>query len=124
MRKISAALLALTLTVTLFIPFSSAFASGGWDYVGHSTFREYTGVAESTGGDFMFVLNAGPSGWYHLWEDDPAVNDYVGKKYLSHGESAIFRNIGGFVDGSNDEAEFFVKKHHNQNTKSYMIFFD
>ncbi|CDQ40823.1 MULTISPECIES: hypothetical protein [Virgibacillus] len=117
----------LTVATILFASLSSVQAKSqltGWDYVGYSIFFNTTGIAESTGGDFKYCLDAGPSGWYKLWEDDPVGDDFVGERYLSHGECAIFRNIGGFVDGSNNEAEFYVQKIHSTNVKSYMIFYD
>lgn len=112
MKQVAAILIAFATIFFASLSLISAKSNvtGTWDYIGSSIFFNTTGIAESTGGDFKYCLTAGPSGWYKLWEDDPVGDDFVGERYLSHDECAIFRNIGGYVDGSNNEAEFYVKK--------------
>lgn len=131
---------ALALTMALSIPFSTAFASesvsnedvtsenvatqgvttngvvsplgaGEWDYLGSSTFTTSSAIAHSSGGDFLVCLNSGPSGYYNLYEYDPNnADDRVGYVYLTPGDCGAFRSIGGFVDGDNKKAEFYVYK--------------
>jgi hypothetical protein len=46
-----------------------------------------------------------------LYEYDPDnADDRVGYVYLYSGACGAFRNIGGFVDGDNKRAEFYVYK--------------
>nr|MBC9205098.1 hypothetical protein [Paenibacillus sp. PL91] len=94
------------------IPFSTvSAASSGWDYLGSSTFTYSSAIAKSTGGDFLVCLASGPSGYYNLYEDDPDnPDDRVGYVYLYAGACGAFRSIGGFVDGDNKRAEFYVYK--------------
>ncbi|WP_409162444.1 hypothetical protein [Paenibacillus sp. KR2-11] len=121
----------LALTCMLALPISTAFAAdtavvastvpkaeavpagaGEWDYLGSSTFTTGSAVAKSSGGDFLVCLESGPTGYYNLFEDDPAGNadERVGYVHLSAGDCGAFRSIGGFVDGDNKKAEFYVYK--------------
>lgn len=47
---------------------------------------------------------------YHLYEYDPCDgnDDYVGYADIMNGECKTFTNIGKFVDGDNNKAEFYV----------------
>ncbi|AEI41011.1 hypothetical protein [Paenibacillus mucilaginosus] len=122
--------LSLALACVLALPYGSAMAAesaaiptveksqaapagaGEWDYVGSSTFTYSSAVAKSAGGDFLVCLESGPSGYYNLYEDDPDGNadERVGYVYLYAGACGAFRSIGGFVDGDNNRAEFYVYK--------------
>ncbi|WP_437978308.1 hypothetical protein WMF11_17825 [Sorangium sp. So ce295] len=102
----------LVSAVALVMTSSTASAgSGEWDYVGSSSFSYTSAVVKSAGGDFMICLESGPSGYYSLYEDDSSnADEYVGYVYLRPGACGAFRGIGGFVDGDNDRAEFYVYK--------------
>jgi ATP-dependent protease Clp ATPase subunit len=56
--------LALSLALTLSIPFANAFASdhGHWNYVGSDKFKSRSKIIKSGGGDFKFCLISGPGG--------------------------------------------------------------
>lgn len=112
--------------VTAFLlPFSSVNAGAGeWDSRGtynadnwsssHEAFA--TPAVDSGGGAFKFCVSDQPVGgdWYRLWENDPGSrnDDYVGRKWLHHGECFTVRDIGRFVDGNNKKAEFYVVVDH------------
>ncbi|MGM0884594.1 MAG: hypothetical protein ACQEXQ_26600 [Bacillota bacterium] len=120
----------LFISIICVIPFSSANAAsedtvapttvnaeitpmgaGEWDYLGSSTFVNSSAIAKSSGGDFLVCLESGPSGYYNLYEYDPDnADDKVGYVYLYPGACGAFRSIGGFVDGDNQRAEFYVYK--------------
>jgi hypothetical protein len=129
-KKIGLSLVALAFA--LVIPFSSAYAGGGeWDrYPGNypygyklyynSSYGYYnTAAVCSHGGDFMIEVygSNADDGVYELMESDPGPgnDDFVGQVYLFPGDGSgtrddyAFRNIGGYVDGSNGCAEFYVK---------------
>lgn len=95
--------------------------AGEWDYLGArstSSKENPSNYVHSGGGDFKFRVSYGPSGgaWYQLREYDPGSNrdDIVADKngyslfYLYPGDTLIYRGIGGFVDGDNKKAEFYV----------------
>ncbi|MBM7551633.1 hypothetical protein [Thalassobacillus pellis] len=118
MKKIGMSIVAFAFAMT--IPFSSAEASGNgiWDFVGagglwyNSSYGFYnTWAHNSWGGDFMIKTGSDtPNAKYKLWESDPGSNndDYVGAVFLAPGDEYPFRNINRFVDGSNNQAEFYV----------------
>jgi hypothetical protein len=108
-------------------------ASSGWDKIrsgevayGYSYERPYDNSGllnkyysvESTGGDFSVLIDpqTGVHGtiYVKLWEEDEEGNapEYVGLRKVS-GTSGLVRarwdNIGGYVDGSNDRAEFYIE---------------
>ncbi|TCW41679.1 hypothetical protein EDC32_1011346 [Laceyella sacchari] len=90
---------------------ASTYGPGEWDYVGSSTFTYSSAYAYSGGGDFMVCLASGPSTTYYLYEYDPNnADEFVGYVYLSAGQCGVFRGIGGYVDGDNKKAEFYVEK--------------
>ncbi len=112
----------LTFLLVFSVPLSTALAADGenvispmgageWDYLGSSTFVTTSAQAKSAGGDFLICLESGPSGYYNLYEYDPDnADDRVGYVYLYPGACGAFRSIGGFVDGDNKRAEFYVYK--------------
>lgn len=120
----------LGLLLAAVIPFQSVSA-GSWDYVGfevpkyNSTLKKYkTDIVHSTGGDFQIcVANWGNAVTYSLWEYDAGSgnDDYVNSVTLKNGQCYAFRSIGGFVDGANKKAEFYVTTNDN---KSQITFFD
>jgi len=106
--------------VTLIRAKSDLFApmgAGEWDYLGQRSTvssQNPTNYVHSGGGDFKFQVVSGPRGgaWYQLREYDPGSNaDEVvtGHEFLLYpGDTLIFRGIGGYVDGDNKKAEFYV----------------
>ncbi|MCX5095850.1 hypothetical protein OOK36_45000 [Streptomyces sp. NBC_00365] len=92
-------------------------AAAGWDFVGRGTFfatgnGDYkTSAVRSTGGDFQGCIGPifGSGDRYELWEwDSENTDDYVGSVRLNSDGCAVFRSIGGFVDGSDGTAEFYL----------------
>ncbi|WP_221568674.1 hypothetical protein [Alkalihalobacillus sp. TS-13] len=59
---------------------------------------------------------------YELWEYDPGSNndDFVG---FTTDTGHTFRNIGKFVDGSNNRAEFYARKYVGHGSDS-VYFYD
>lgn len=95
--------------------------AGTWDTVAWEDGYFYTGVeytfskvVPSGGGDFAleFIRNDGGGQFrVELWEtdDNGQTGTYVRYANTNSDGMAIFRDIGGSVDGSNNQAEFFVK---------------
>lgn len=101
---LGASLMAMPLT-------ASAEEAGTWDYVGHSVFKSQSVVVYSNGGDFRACLAAGYnwSGYLTLWEYDAEnADEKVSNQYITPSSCAVWRGIGGFVDGA--QAEFYVTK--------------
>ncbi|MFC7395401.1 hypothetical protein [Scopulibacillus cellulosilyticus] len=102
------------------------YGSGDWDYQGSDVFTHQSRNFKSGGGDFKVCLNkSSKEGNYRLMEEDPFNPDdwvvyddnpynYTGdvsfpEDFDSHG-CVIYRNIGKYVDGSDHQAEFYLKK--------------
>ncbi|MGW3718464.1 hypothetical protein ACWD8L_15250 [Streptomyces sp. NPDC005133] len=100
---------------TFLLSATPAQASSGWDYVGTTAFpadgQDYSrsGQALSTGGDVQFCISTGSSKFYDydLWEYDPS-NDDDFVTSVSGAGCWIVRGIGGYVDGDNNRAEFYI----------------
>ncbi|MCK6258967.1 hypothetical protein LCY76_20560 [Fictibacillus sp. KIGAM418] len=87
--------------------------SGSWDYIGWDTFTKESEIFRSGGGDFKYCRDKYDSGTdvIELWEYDPeSYNDYVGSRSVAPGDCEVFNSIGGFTDGTDGQAEFFLKK--------------
>jgi hypothetical protein len=128
MKKIFGSLLIalLLFTFPFFATAMSTFGSGSWDYVGYDVFTTQSDPPfKSGGGDFKVCLkNDSKVGTYTLWEeDDFDIDQKVSVKYtdpyfpydfIASGPSGykcyIYRSIGEWVDGSNNQAEFYLKK--------------
>ncbi|GAA5000238.1 hypothetical protein GCM10023317_32030 [Actinopolymorpha pittospori] len=96
--------------------------AGEWDYLGPDDFTKQSRTFQSGGGDFMICLDAhSQHGSYILWEEDPfnpddqvRLNDGLlnlldfPRDFDSSGCYA-FRGISNYVDGANDQAEFYVQ---------------
>lgn len=89
-------LLALSLILSLCLPFSGAFASkhGKWNYVGESKFKHESSRIKSGGGDFKACLVSGPAGYYSLYMDKSFMKDInTGAQKLSKGKCITYKNI-------------------------------
>jgi hypothetical protein len=128
--KKSKILSTLALSTALLIP-STAFAQGytagnevispqatGWqqvgiDYIVLSSSMQ-SDIIYSGGGDFRadFYQYQGNLS-VELWENDPEGNQLVRSARTVYGHygnnSLVWTNIGSFVDGTNNKAEFFLK---------------
>ncbi|WP_028776605.1 hypothetical protein [Shimazuella kribbensis] len=113
--------LTLVLTLTLCLPFTSAFANGKWEAVGEDKFKVRSKIIKSGGGDFKICLVSGPSGYYTLYEDDSFKDDEIGTKTLSKGKCAVFRNINRYLEGN--RAELYLKKNPNSGI-AHVKFYD
>jgi hypothetical protein len=121
-KRIGTALAAATAVVCLAAPAASAvegpqLGPGEWDYLGSSalqvtgTYNYFTtNHVKSGGGDFAICLeDATSAGIFTVMEYDPDnADDKVREVYLSEGACSILRDIGGYVDGDNNRAEFYV----------------
>ncbi len=121
-KRIGTALAAATAVVCLAAPAASAvegpqLGPGEWDYLGSRALQVTnipnqfsTGYVESGGGDFAICLEDSTSaGIFRVMEYDPGnADEEVREVYLSEGACSILRDIGGYVDGDNNRAEFYV----------------
>lgn len=114
-----AAVLGTAVTATVLAAPSATAGPGEWDFLGQYALYESsqpgvyrTLTAKSGGGDLRVCLLDGPS-WtarYSLWEYDPNnADDHVMDFYLDEGRCVVFRSIGGYVDGDNNRAEFYIR---------------
>jgi hypothetical protein len=123
----------LFLTLVFVLPVSLVSAGAGeWDPVGsdHLTYRGTsngtdiygTDSVNSGGGDFKVCISSGsPSNYYTLVEYDPSnADDIVSAKWISSGGCAVWSSIGGYVDGDNNKAEFYV----TASKAAYAYFYD
>ncbi|WP_156183375.1 hypothetical protein [Rossellomorea marisflavi] len=87
--------------------------------------KKYT--VNSTGGDFSVLIDpqTGVHGtvYVQLWEhDETNSDDYVGQRTVS-GTSGLVRarwnDIGGYKDGDNNKAEFYIKISGSNNKIEY-----
>ncbi|MGP4111497.1 hypothetical protein ACTWP5_11330 [Streptomyces sp. 4N509B] len=88
---------------------------GAWDHVGTKPFingitYDYTEPVHSAGGDFRACVTT--SGYYRLREDDTDLDDLVHYdfEYFPAGACRDYLSIGGWVDGSNNRAEFYLER--------------
>ncbi|SDW31669.1 hypothetical protein SAMN05444487_102232 [Marininema mesophilum] len=121
-KKISAMIAVGAVAASLLMP-SASFADGfnaqGWDYVGKSTFTTQSSTVQSSGGNFQFCFSQTSTivpGTYWLWEDDGDDHQLAGEVTISAGTHpcAVFYGIGGYVDGSNNKAEFLLMKNNSK----------
>ncbi|MGP4111498.1 hypothetical protein ACTWP5_11335 [Streptomyces sp. 4N509B] len=100
-------------------PLTAEFIAAGpgeWDLVAESGFVQTSGYsitkqALSAGGDFLFCVTEG--GHHRLREADTNGDDFVDtsfRSYLQPGGCELYENIGSYVDGSNNRAEFYVER--------------
>lgn len=97
--------------------------AGSWDYKGSDVFTKESRIFKSGGGSFKICISKNsPAGTYWLVEEDsfnpddwvlPPLTYYGGgfpsgdfNKYGCY----VYKNIGGFVDGRDNQAEFKVTK--------------
>ncbi|MGF7535080.1 hypothetical protein AAGG74_15525 [Bacillus mexicanus] len=95
------------------IPFIKPAGSGEWDFIGEEKWTRKSSVVYSGGGDLYIEFKGGKNitGNYSLWEDDPNFDDVVSTNFNipKPGMAVIFRDIGGWVDGDNKKAEFYLR---------------
>ncbi|MFT9850089.1 hypothetical protein [Aneurinibacillus sp. REN35] len=99
-----------------------ALGAGSWDYVGSDVFTKESRVFKSGGGDFKICISKDSRpGTYWLNEDDPIEDDWVLPPLQYYGGGFpngdfdskgcyVYRDIGGFVDGRDNQAEFKLTK--------------
>lgn len=117
LRKIALAVLA---TSALMASAGTSHAAAGWQYVGGSNLSKWDVQTTywfsnhyfySGGGDFQVCVAHHNDSWTHgytLWEQDSSDMKRVATKYGQQGDCFIFRDIGAYVDGDNNKAEFRV----------------
>ncbi|MEV5113117.1 MULTISPECIES: hypothetical protein [Peribacillus] len=103
----------------------SSFASGDGNFnkiltdldgkcgVNYGLLRPGSYTANSTGGDFQVKFNSPRAAEYKLYlhEYDPGDNadEHVpGYRNITNSGAAIWRDLGKYVDGDNNRAEFYV----------------
>lgn len=124
------------LVVSLLVTPSSSLAytlagAGEWDIIGSDEFTNQSEIFESGGGAFKICLSKkSKSGYYELYEEDPYNRDDVvydnGVKglYYKTAQSKdfdskgchVFKNINKYVDGTNNQAEFYLRKYSGGNS--------
>ncbi|MFB5661922.1 hypothetical protein [Alteribacillus sp. HJP-4] len=121
MKKKFGIVLAAFVLFAVFVPLTVSAevrptGAGEWDYVGSSDFKNrdvdlglwFTNYVHSGGGNFMACVD--PTKRQHsyaLWEYDPSASKKVAAK-TSNGGCLTFNNIGSYVDGANNKAEFML----------------
>ncbi|MBH5320270.1 hypothetical protein I6N90_20990 [Paenibacillus sp. GSMTC-2017] len=116
----------MLLVFILMIPLSTASAVGNspatpqagdgvWNWIGEDqltrlgpNFYVSAPTVNSTGGDFRVCSTVHDI--YTLYEADSVPNppDYVKRVATGSDKCAVWRGIGGFVDGDNRKAEFYI----------------
>ncbi|GAA3121581.1 hypothetical protein ACFQ0X_27355 [Streptomyces rectiviolaceus] len=95
---------------------NASAAPAGWNHVGSSTFKYrdtdqhlwFTGYSHSTGGSFKACVDRTQfKETVALWEHDSSNSRKVASRSTSGG-CLTFNNIGDYVDGANNKAEFMV----------------
>ncbi|MGY0021235.1 hypothetical protein ACVHNB_19940 [Streptomyces sp. YJ-C3] len=112
--------LAVTAATSLLLVATPAQASAGWDYIGTTDFGKFDNrwatspSALSSGGDvkFCIISDTTKTEEYELWENDTTDDDYV----LAVKGSGCWtvRDIGNYVDGDNNRAEFRIETFDSQ----------
>ena len=95
----------------------SIMGAGVWDYLGESTFSIESSVFPSNGGDYMVSLihpkDKKAKFIYELKEQDPLWSSTV-ERFTIEGPGEYyeveFRGISGWLDGDDNQAEFFLSK--------------
>jgi hypothetical protein len=130
-------MIVVALVVALLVP-SSTFASsgpGGWDYQGSDVFTDQSKNFKSGGGAFKICLSSNSKpGYYQLYEEDPfnpddevKNNDGTVGLYFKTAQSKdfdsknchVWKNVNGYVDGTNGQAEFYLAKYSGGNSTVY-----
>lgn len=107
---------------------TAAFAGPSYTYVGGSRIA-YSGthaawVSEpitSTGGDFKVCVETRSTSnqAYRLYEYDPSnADDFVGTRWRTGSGCLEWHNVGDFVDGSDNRAEFYL---HTADSKAWWV---
>lgn len=110
-------------------PLITPFAGDGvWTKIGSDEFYTTSKTVSSTGGDFKVEIGQMENSKvrYQLREDDVAVSSLVSDITInSIGVfEFVFRDINGWLDGPDNEAEFYLKKLNGVATKTYVNFYD
>jgi hypothetical protein len=115
-RKASGvAVMAAALSMCFTQAAQSAPAGGSnWDDLGtkgvyyQSQYR--TKTVNSAGGDFKACIttSATTTETYHLYEEDADVHNPKPVTSVDGASCWVFRDIGAYVDGGNDRAEFYI----------------
>jgi hypothetical protein len=107
--------------------------SGSWDYLGNDVFTTQSKNFSSGGGSFKVCLSKNSKeGGYRLMEEDPANPDdwvpfedgtgyepnYPGIGFDLNG-CLTYHNINEYVDGTNGQAELYLKKWSGGNSTVY-----
>jgi len=105
--------------------------NGVWDLLGYETVYSNSSIWHSTGGDFKVEIEQTDFGpvFYQLREQDPYVDDNVGKQYSISGSKYFaleYRGISGYVDddGVKGAAEFYMAKLTHKSNGYFMAFYD
>lgn len=129
----------MLLIVALFVP-SPVFAnnapqhgSGDWDYQGKDVFTKQSANFKSGGGDFKICLSENSKeGAYRLMEEDSFNPDdwvpadlyggysepFFPENFDSSG-CLVYKDIGEYVDGNDNQAEFYLIKWTGGNSTVY-----
>lgn len=102
--------------------------AGEWDRLGDEAVGRESGIYPSYGGDYKVTVVQSQYGpyLYALIEDDPITDITVRNFSFSKAGvyDMVFEDISGYVDGDNNQAEFFIRKSTMTSTYDYISFFD
>ncbi|MBP1081874.1 MULTISPECIES: hypothetical protein [Bacillus] len=124
----------LVLLFASIVPLWTATAAAGeWDLLGGDRFSDESDIWPSGGGDYKICLSSeSKPGYYQLFEEDPYNPDdqvktgvyfkTAGSNDFDSNGCHVYKDIGGFVDGTDDQAEFYLKKY--SSGESFAWFYD
>jgi hypothetical protein len=123
MKKILNIGMVVTLVVGLFFAITPTTLAGVWDYQGSDEFTNQSAIFKSGGGDFKICLNDdNTEGPYRLMEEDPFnPDDWVPAEVhfpqdFDSWNCFDYKDIGEYVDGSDNQAEFYLEKYSGGNS--------
>jgi hypothetical protein len=108
---VTAAALSMCLTQSAL---AAPAGGGSWDDLGSKNayyFSEYrTKTVQSSGGDFKACITSSTTGnaTYGLYEEDAESLNSKLVTTVNKASCWVFRDIGAYVDGDNDRAEFYI----------------
>lgn len=117
--------------MTMLFAAPASAGAGDWDYQGSDVFTTQSKNFSSGGGSFKVCLTPGSKyGSYRLMEEDPfgpddivTTHDGIYGTDFGHPDDTdrnrcfVYRDLNSYRDGSNGQAEFYLKKWSGGNSK-------
>ena len=104
------------------------YGAGVWDLIGYENVGKTSKVYPSSGGNYKVIIEQPSYGpyLYSLREKDNDLYQTVDKFNITGKGTyeTVFKDIGGYVDGDNKKAEFYIYKSTMTSTKNFIAFYD